>query len=68
MPSKASAPSGRNGRTHLRAPRDAANLPIEIAQFGDDYRITSVIMSGELRPRNFMMPGKLTPARSMNVA
>ena len=32
-----------DGHTFLREPRDAANLPIEIARFGEDYRITSVV-------------------------
>jgi hypothetical protein len=31
-----------DGHTYLRTPRDAANFPIEIARFGEDYRITSV--------------------------
>ena len=31
-----------DGHTHLRAPRDEGNLPVEIARFGEDYRITSV--------------------------
>jgi hypothetical protein len=32
-----------DGHTFLREPRDAANLPIEIARFGEDYRISSVV-------------------------
>jgi hypothetical protein len=32
-----------DGHTHLRAPRDSANLPIEIARFGEEYRIASVV-------------------------
>jgi hypothetical protein len=32
-----------DGHTFLREPRDAGNLPIEIARFGEDYRITSVV-------------------------
>jgi hypothetical protein len=31
-----------DGHTYLRSPRDACNLPMEIARFGDDYRVTSV--------------------------
>jgi hypothetical protein len=31
-----------DGHTFLRQPRDAANLPIEIARFGENYRISSV--------------------------
>ena len=32
-----------DGHTYLQTPRDLANLPIEIARFGEDYRITSVV-------------------------
>ena len=32
-----------DGHTYLQTPRDRANLPIEIAQFGEDYRVTSVV-------------------------
>jgi hypothetical protein len=32
-----------DGHTHLQTPRDAANLPIEIARFGEEYRIVSVV-------------------------
>lgn len=32
-----------DGHTYLQTPRDRANLPIEIARFGEDYRIASVV-------------------------
>jgi hypothetical protein len=32
-----------DGHTYLQTPRDAANLPIEIARFGEEYRVTSVV-------------------------
>jgi hypothetical protein len=36
-----------DGHTYLRTPRDSANFPIEIARFGEDYRITSVAAGSE---------------------
>jgi hypothetical protein len=32
-----------DGHTYLQTPHDRANLPIEIARFGNEYRITSVV-------------------------
>jgi hypothetical protein len=32
-----------DGHTYLQTPRDSANFPIEIARFGEDYRITTVV-------------------------
>jgi hypothetical protein len=32
-----------DAHTYLQTPRDSANLPIEIARFGEDYRITSTV-------------------------
>jgi len=32
-----------DGHTYLQTPHDLANFPIEIARFGEDYRITSVV-------------------------
>jgi hypothetical protein len=32
-----------DGHTYLQTPRDSANLPIEIARFGEEYRISSVV-------------------------
>jgi len=36
-----------DGHTYLQTPSDAADFPIEIARFGEDYRIASVVVGLE---------------------